>query len=802
MPSFLRSLFFAAVAPLLIVSTAPGDPPATAPASPSASATGTASTPNAGPTPYPLAELVTNAEAASATHRAIEAELTADEPVAAVDRDLQPLVLQIDARMGEDAKMLVDDPVLDKLPIVQEHWEKINERLNGWQRDLKTRATLLDKKAGELNDLQKTWAGMPKEVTASAPPEVRQRIKELLAAITKTKARLEEQRSLVLKLQNRVINQAARVSDMIAKVRQARDEAVNRLFLRDSPPIWSREVRPGGSQHLVEDSQSSFAAQRTLLQTYAKRHLGSFVLSALLFAGFLAGLYRMRPAMTRRFKDEPALDGAKVVFAIPVMTALIVILLVSHWMFPHPPRLFRAIWGAASLIPAILVLRRLVERPLFPILNALVAFYFFDQLRNVAAALPTLSRWMFLAEMLGGLLFTLWLLKSAQQRLNAAEAKEKPLRRTLRNAARIALAFFAASMLANALGYVRLSTLVGNAVLGSSYIAVIFYGTIRVGDGLMLSALSLRPLGDLAVVRAHRLLLWKRACRGLRWAAFLLWGFLTLGLLSIRPLVFEKTEAVLNAKPPIPALQSFSLGNLLTFCLMVWASFLLSRFLRFILEEEVYPRARLSRGLPYAISTMLHYSVLVLGFFAALSVLNFSLTQFTVLAGAFGVGLGFGLQNIFNNFVSGLILLFERPIKLGDMIQIDGIDGTVRQIGIRASIIRAGNGSELIVPNGRLISERVTNWTFSDRQRAIEIPLTVPNDADPAQVIALLKAIANDHTRVASNPPPEAVLVKLNPATFEFELRVWTNQFEEWAQVRSDLAIAIHTALREDRIPA
>jgi len=115
---------------------------------------------------------------------------------------------------------------------------------------------------------------------------------------------------------------------------------------------------------------------------------------------------------------------------------------------------------------------------------------------------------------------------------------------------------------------------------------------------------------------------------------------------------------------------AISLGNVLAFLITVWAAFLLSRFLHFMLEEDIYPRVRLARGVPYAISTMVNYVILLVGFLFAVAAMGIDMTNFTILAGAFGVGQGFGLQNIVNNFVSGLILLFERPVNVGDVIQV------------------------------------------------------------------------------------------------------------------------------------
>ena len=205
--------------------------------------------------------------------------------------------------------------------------------------------------------------------------------------------------------------------------------------------------------------------------------------------------------------------------------------------------------------------------------------------------------------------------------------------------------------------------------------------------------------------------------------------------------MFQDLREVLTATWGIGSFK-VSPGDVVLFGVTVWASFFVSRVVRFVLEEEVYARVKLAPGLHYSISKMINYAILVLGFFTGLALLGFDLTRLTILVGAFGVGLGFGLQNIINNFVSGLILLFERPIKVGDVIQLSGTEGAVKQIGIRASVVRAPNGAEVIVPNGSLISETVTNWTFSDPLRRIDLPVTVACPADARQIMELLNGAA------------------------------------------------------------
>jgi potassium efflux system protein len=171
------------------------------------------------------------------------------------------------------------------------------------------------------------------------------------------------------------------------------------------------------------------------------------------------------------------------------------------------------------------------------------------------------------------------------------------------------------------------------------------------------------------------------------------------------------------------------------------------------------------------------------------------LTKVTVLVGAFGVGLGFGLQSVVNNFVSGLILLFERPVHVGDTVEVGNLQARVQKIGIRSSVVRTLHGAEIIVPNSQLVSEQVTNWTLSDQLRRIDLPVGVSYSAAPQKVIEVLEAAATAHPRVLKNPPPKALFMEYGDSSINFELRAWTDAFDNWYQVRSELAVAIFDAV-------
>jgi potassium efflux system protein len=167
------------------------------------------------------------------------------------------------------------------------------------------------------------------------------------------------------------------------------------------------------------------------------------------------------------------------------------------------------------------------------------------------------------------------------------------------------------------------------------------------------------------------------------------------------------------------------------------------------------------------------------------------------VVGALSVGIGFGLQNIVNNFVSGLILLFERPIQVGDVVELDPATvGVVGRIGIRASILRLPSAAEVIVPNGLLIAGRVTNWTLSNRQRGFEVPVSVAAGSNPKAVMAVLTQVARENASVAMEPAPEAYVTEFLPGGgMKFELRVRTERFDDWMRARSELVSAIDSAL-------
>ena len=765
---------------------------------PGQQASGSPAKPTPAPTPISLAKVPLEARSALASLQEIEANVSGDRSTAdGIAHALSDLTSEIDARIADDTRLLTTSPSLDMLYLLKLPWEKFGVRLSVSARQLTRHATSLEEQLARVDLLNKTWqATLQSAKQPDIPSAVLQRVQSVVDSIERTRQTAESGRDHVLTLQSRLSEQEARLRTALSSIEQAETRVLENIFVRDSPPIWRLGTSLGAEWEKY--SGESFSTQLKTSTAFTKRLPFTFLIHALFILLMAAALHWMRRRIRKLAEEKPDLQRALPILDLPISTAFALSMLLVRSIYAEAPRLIIAIMGAVTLIPTTVILRRLLLRNSYPILNAIVILYFVGQLRILAASLPVLARFIFLGQVLGSSVFLVWVLRSWHLPTEAAETHGR-VWRTIRAIAKIGLVLLPAAFLANVFGYVNLGNLLGIVFLRSVYIAAVLYTAIRIIEGLITIALQVRPLGPLRVISLHRPMLQRRTCRVLEFLAFLFWLNALLSFFGLRDPLIATIEAALNANL---AIGSFNItpGGILAFLITVWASFLISKFLRFVLEEDVYHHLRLAAGVPYAISTMLHYVVLLVGFFVALGALGIDLTKVTILAGAFSVGIGFGLQNIINNFVSGLILLFERPIKVGDVIEVGGKVGEVSRIGIRASVIRTADGSEVIVPNGSLISSQVTNWTFSDRKRAVEVSVNVVGGTDPQRAVELLKSTAAAHPGVAKEPSPQVYVTNFSAGAVTFQLRVWTDRHEEWARLRSDLSVAVNEALAREKI--
>jgi len=239
-----------------------------------------------------------------------------------------------------------------------------------------------------------------------------------------------------------------------------------------------------------------------------------------------------------------------------------------------------------------------------------------------------------------------------------------------------------------------------------------------------------------------------------------------------------------------------NIGIILTVVLCLYGSLLISRAVQSILSEEVFPRRGLERGVQISMGHLIHYAILLVGFLLALATLGVNFTNITIIGGALGVGIGFGLQTIVNNFVSGLILLFERPVRIGDYIEIQGLWGEIKKIGLRATTVETFDRADIVIPNSDLVGNQVTNWTRTNRLVRLTIPVGVAYGSDVPLVMKILLECSHENPSVMSSPEPQVLFRGFGDSSLDFELRVFLSDIDYRLIAQSEILQEIDREFR------
>jgi small-conductance mechanosensitive channel len=511
---------------------------------------------------------------------------------------------------------------------------------------------------------------------------------------------------------------------------------------------------------------------------------------AALYVLALLGIFKIRHYVAPPVPsaNAPPIMG---ILAAPFSVALLIALLATGGTFASAPIGLAALFCLLYIIPVMRLLRPLIDPRLRPLLYFMAVFYAIEGFYLSIQLPPLIKRELYAVAVFAALASLLWL--SRPSRLGSL-LTQKRTRQILILNIRIALLLLAASLVANIVGYVFLALVLGLSVFVGPFLGAGFYSGALVLILVLNTVLHGHWAAEFSETSIEKTERW--GGRLIALGAILLWARTILLLFRIYDSIMIAVGKILQH--PIGSEKfRFTLGGTLSVVLILLAGYVLASALSFFLGRVVLPKLTLHRGVSYAISTIGHYILLLLVGLIALSTAGVELNRFTVLTGALGVGLGFGLQNIVNNFVSGLILLVERPIHVGDTIDVGGMLGTVRRMGSRSSTVLTPQGAEVIVPNSTLISNQVVNWTLSSPWRRVDVPIGVAFGTDPERVINLLVQVAASQPGVILERPPVAFVLGFGENALQFVLHFWSARHDTWLQLQSDVIVALARALRE-----
>ncbi|HYB52302.1 MAG TPA: mechanosensitive ion channel domain-containing protein, partial [Thermoanaerobaculia bacterium] len=630
-------------------------------------------------------------------------------------------------------------------------------------------------------------------VEAGAPEPILDRAREVMASIEKLEAEVKQRRDEALTLLDVVSRARAAIDAAKADASDRRSRAQRRLFAIAEAPIWrtSWMGQPIGriaGEQLLRD-------MRRVNRYFRQTGPGALVR---LF------LWLLLTYTCLRLLRGPAREAARVdafsraplrVIEKPFAPAMLSALLLLDWTTPAAPApiLFLELTWLLLILSASAVLRRLlgstVQRTLF-IVTAVACLV---PLRYLYEQDPLLDRLVLILQV-GAVGVTL--------AADLATGKWKQVfpvprwQRFVTVVIVVILATLAAALVLVVIGYVGTARLLRTGAIGSLGLGLVSLGAYSLAYGLASALLTTRPARIVHIVQSRPEVVRRFLRRLIAVLVVVEWILWTLAAFNASEVVRQGAVRFLGATFTVGS-ATISVRDILTFLGVLAGTFLLTAVLKLFLDGEVLSRLKLKRGVAFMISTTVRYAVVVSGVLLAFSAVGISLSKVTLLAGALGVGLGFGLQNLVSNFVSGLILLFERPIQVGDMVDVGSLVGEVRRIGMRSSTVRTADGAEVVVPNADLISKSVVNWTLSDRRRRIEVKVGVAYGADPEKVIDLLLQAAAGHPEALADPPPAAYFMGFGDSSLDFVLQVWVARFEQGLALQSAVRRAVHRILGE-----
>ena len=714
-------------------------------------------------------------------------------------KSLQKRLQQIDAftearsrDFRYDELKLLPAPRLESL---ERYWAFEARRFEALRRELREASQPYTEAAAELARRRADW-----DLTrqALAQDGVSQALVARTSGVVALLQQASEQLSVPLEQQLALGRRANAVDAKITANRKSVDAAIaysdRRLGRLDSPPLWTLQAVHERGKDALASTRLALQLEFAFLGEYGasnfanQRLLQAFELSLLPLMLWLWWRTRRRS----RAGHPPADPASARVLARPISTWLLLSMLAVLVLEPDAPLLVHQFAMLVALVPLLRLLPPHSKEFLGPWPYVATALYLLERLSFLLLGNLFLYRWYHFGLTVVALGLMAWLAWRARK--VEVEVLRGHLGPILQGAAWFAVLVLAVSAASNLAGNLTLAEMLTSALIDSGYMALVLYAGITVFIALLGQLLPQPDGGGLRMLRNHAPQVLHVASRIAALAGVAGWLVYTANRFRIYRPLHDAIEGIVTASIQVGEID-LSLGRLLVFVLGVVLAVAFARLVRFLLREQVLPNMTLPRGVDNSVASLSYYALLFVGLLAALAAAGLQIGQLAFLFGAMGVGIGLGLQDVVKNFVSGLILMFERPLQPGDVVDVSGTSGRVGEIGMRATTIRTFDGADVVVPNGMLLADKFTNWTLHDQHRRIDIAVGVAYGSDPERVANLLLEVVKGTPGIVDVPSPAVLFSGFGASSLDFAVRGWTHDFDNWPIIRSQLATRLYAAL-------
>ncbi len=678
-------------------------------------------------------------------------------------------------------------------------WAGYQSQLKGWQTYIYETLSALEKQTLTLNEKEKKWNSTIRRLgEQNVPISIKERIQKVLKEI-KTLQKANYKYSIrLINLENEVTDQLVFVESVIVELEELQSNYRTKLFQVSEEPIWNLNLKDSYSGTVVErlkrawyENTKSFNNNKEIYL----EHLSNYIFICLLCL-FLIFFLRFR--YIKIFgSDHKSLkfDLNYILIAKPNGSAISFFILFFFITFRNIPLALTGIMALLLLLVIYFTSFSYTKKQGKGILWRFIILMFLNNLEVLFWYYGDYSRLFILIETVVAVLFSASYLTTKFTHITLPNLRFRKVISILRYPIFI---LFLVSFFGNIFGFLNLSVLFLKIGIQSTVAVIIVIALWHMVLSLIQITIDLIRKHEKLKMLHYIPLLKKRLTQffGLLFMYLLL--YVMLAILELEAPFDEFMEEFFELERHIGGF-AFTYLSIIQFILSIAITYGLYALVGIIFNNKNFKKSQSLRGVPAAIGMTLKIIIGISGVMIALTAAGFDMTKLSIIMGALGVGIGFGLQNIVNNFISGLILIYERPVQVGDIIEIGPLIGEIKSIGIRSSNIRTYDGSEVVVPNSNLVSDQLINWTLSDDYKRIEITVGVAYGTDPNKVIKILTEVAKESSMVVNQPEPRVLFQEFGDSSLNFRLLFWV-LFENGLQARSDISVLIADAFAKNEV--
>lgn len=677
-------------------------------------------------------------------------------------------------------------------------WSNYRVQIQKWQSELDNQIALNVKNLKLFRANKQSFEKLHKNLIDADFPTLTKRVESVINNIDIIIAKYHLYEQQLLLLQSRIYDKDFLCEEVLKEVGELEVSLRSKTFAKTKPVIWNFQWKETIENGFVFQCKKAFSNNNKSIGYYFSS-IGYSIFKYLFFAAIIIFIILFVRRNYKKLNITPEIPGHTNVERVLIThpKSIVVSLLILLWfiLFPFIPLILSDILVLILLLSFFIISKTFNNSFGKRIVIILLILFALNILEVIIWYLGDYSRLYLLFEtgiaiILIYPLFIRYLKKSSNKNSRTDYIAKKLIP--------IVIALYIIAFLGNILGFINITVLFIKIAIRTSAIIMIAIGFSRIFTNISFAWLALLEVKLPEFYLKYGDIINKRIKNIINIVVFILCFEYILNIFELKVVIHEKVVTFFTEKMNLGSI-SLSLSNILLFIGILYVTFLISVFIKKILEEEILRKMKMSRGFPAAISMILRIFFVTIGILFALSAAEIKMSNIVVLIGALGVGIGFGLQSIVLNFISGLILIFERPIQIGDTIEVNSLVGRVKDIGIRASNIITYDGAEVVVPNSNLISNELINWTLSDSKRRVEVKVGTAYGSDPNQVLKLLKKVALNHPKVYKEPAPRPLFEGFGDSSLNFRLLFWVH-YEDGLATKSDIAVGIYNILAENNI--